>query len=198
MHYFMQGKDDIVSKIPYGNNQSAAHYVQADDAKIYYEVYGQGSPLVVLHGGGVGCTYEMCRFIDELSKNYLVIAPSQRGHGKSEIGTKKVTYEQKANDIMAVVNDVTKDPIIICGFSDGAYASYKIASMYPDRVKKIIAIGAGEIVPGLRKIPLNKLEDYSKIDANFIKEKISLCPEPEKLQGFLDDNLSFYNNKKIS
>lgn len=89
MHYFTQGKNDIVSKIPYGNNQNAGKYVQADDAKIYYEVYGKGAPFLVLHGGGVGCTYEMGRFIDELSKNYLVIAPSTRGHGKSEIGTKK-------------------------------------------------------------------------------------------------------------
>ncbi|KAK8892790.1 hypothetical protein M9Y10_030033 [Tritrichomonas musculus] len=198
MHYFTQGEKDIVSKIPYGNNPSAAHYVQADDAKIYYEVYGKGEPCLVIHGGGVGCTYEMGRFIDELSKHYLVIAPSSRGHGKSEIGTKRVTYEQKANDFMAVVNDVTKDQFIICGFSDGAYASYKIASMHPDRVKKIIAIGAGENIPGLRKIPLNKLEDFAKIDENYIKEKIALCPEPEKLQSFLDDNLTFFNNETIS
>ena len=61
----------------------------------------------MLHGGCVGCPHEMGRFIDKLSKNYLVIAPSTRGQGKSYIGENAITYEQKANDMMAVVNKVT-------------------------------------------------------------------------------------------
>ena len=56
------------SSIQYGNNPSAGHYVQADDAQIYYETYGEGSPVVMLHGGGVGCTYEWGEMIDSLSK----------------------------------------------------------------------------------------------------------------------------------
>ena len=56
------------------------------DTKIYYEVYGKGEPLLVLHGGGVGCTYEMGRFIDELSKDYMVIAPSTHTFGRKPLG----------------------------------------------------------------------------------------------------------------
>lgn len=146
IHYFGQTPDDIVSKINYGNNQDAGHYVQSADAKIHYEIYGKGEPVLILHGGGIGCTYEMGRFADKLSEeNFMIIAPSTRGHGKSETGSKTITYEQKANDMMAAVNKTTKKRIIILGFSDGAYTAYKIASMYPDRVKKIIAIGAGEL-----------------------------------------------------
>ena len=199
VHYFGQTQDDTVSEINYGNNLSAGHYVKADDALIYYEVYGNGSEAVlILHGGGVGCTYEMGRFIDELSKNYTVIAPSTRGHGKSGIGTKEITYEQKADDMMATVNQVTKKPIIILGFSDGAYTAYKIAAMYPNKVKKVIAIGAGENISALRKIPLNTLDDLAKFDERFIKEKIALCPEPDKLQNFLNEYYTFFNNELIS
>lgn len=51
---------------------------------------------------------------------------------------------------MAVVNALTKDSVIILGFSDGAY---RVASMYPERIKKMIAVGAGEQIPdGLKKI----------------------------------------------
>lgn len=139
-------------KIPYGNNSIAGHYVQAGDAKIYYEVYGKGKPVVLLHGGIMGSIDEMHQFIDSFSKNYQVIAVSTRGHGKSEIGQGPVTYEGKANDVMAVINAVTRDSLIVLGFSDGAYTGYKLASMYPERVKKLIAIGAGEQVPGLRKV----------------------------------------------
>lgn len=99
---------------------------------------------------------------------------------------------------MAVVNQGTKESMIILEFSDSAYTAYKIAAMYPDRVIKIIAIGAGENTPALRKIPLTALEDFAKLDKRFIDEKIALCPEPNKLQNFLNRYFSFFNNEKIS
>lgn len=94
LRHFMQSAPSAENAIPYGNNPKSGHYVNASDAKIYYEVYGKGRPLVVLHGGIFGSTYEMAEFIDSLSKNYLVIAASTRGHGKSEIGSEPITYEQ--------------------------------------------------------------------------------------------------------
>ncbi|WP_187270189.1 hypothetical protein [Pontibacter qinzhouensis] len=45
--------------MPYGNNPKAEHYVKAGNARVYYEVYGKGEPIVVLHGGVVGSTYEI-------------------------------------------------------------------------------------------------------------------------------------------
>ena len=58
LRYFMQG-NATASSIPYGNHQSAGRYVKSDDAKIYYEVYGKGRPIVVLHGGIVGSPLEI-------------------------------------------------------------------------------------------------------------------------------------------
>ena len=118
LRYFMQSAPASAYAIQYGNNPKAGHYVNAGDAKIYYEVYGKGKPIVILHGGIFGSTYEMAQFIDSLSKKYKVIAVSTRGHGKSELGTEPITYEQKANDVMAVINAVTKDSVIVLGFSD--------------------------------------------------------------------------------
>ena len=99
--------------------------------------------LTVFHGGGVGTPYEMGQMIDNLRKNYQVIVVSTRGHGRSEIGHSELTYEQKANDMLAVMKDVTDEPAILLGFSDGAYTAYKVASMYPERTERIVAIGAG-------------------------------------------------------
>lgn len=102
------------------------HYANTGDAKIYYEVYGKSAPIVILHGGIFGSTYEMAQFIDSLSKNYKVIAVSTRGYGKSELGTDPITCEQKANDVTTVINAVTKDSVIVLDFSDGGYAGYEI------------------------------------------------------------------------
>jgi len=74
---------NMVNKISYGANAEAGHYVNSSDAKIYYEVYGKGQPIVLLHGGILGSTIEMADFIDSLKPNFQVIAISTRGHGKS-------------------------------------------------------------------------------------------------------------------
>ncbi len=196
---FMQPEEYVGSVIQYGNNPQAGHYVQAGDAKIYYEVYGAGEPVVVLHGGGVGCTYEMGQFIDSLSVNYQVIAVSTRGHGRSEIGTVPISHEQRANDVYAVMQDIIPGrKAIVLGFSDGAYTGYKLASMYPEAVKKLIAIGAGENVPALRRIPLQSVEEIEKADPLFMRAQMALMPEPERLQEYWNDFYTFYNNLTVS
>lgn len=188
---------NVVNKIPYGNNPQFGHFVQTIDAKIYYEIYGKGQPIVILHGGILGSTVEMASFIDSLKQNYQIIAVSTRGHGKSEIGNKPITYEQKANDIKAVIDAVTKEKVIILGFSDGAYTSYKVASMYPENIKKIIAIGAGEQIPGLRKVVFNAKELLS-LDPTFWKQQKSIMPQPEKLEEFWTNMEYFYNTMVAS
>ncbi|MEP0710479.1 MAG: alpha/beta hydrolase, partial [Algoriphagus sp.] len=114
--------------VPYGVNQTAGKFVDVGDAKLYYEIYGTGIPLVILHGGGVGSIYEMHQFIDSLSQNFQVIAISTRGHGKSGLGNGPTTVVQKANDILAVVNAEKLDKVIVLGFSDGAYSGFSFAS----------------------------------------------------------------------
>ena len=66
LRHFMQANPSSANKIQYGNNSKAGHYVNAGDAKIYYETYGKGQPIVILHGGIFGSTYEMFQFIDSL------------------------------------------------------------------------------------------------------------------------------------
>lgn len=188
----MQAGPSPLNKIQYGNNPKAGRYVNTGDAKIYYEVYGKGKPIVILHGGIFGSTYEMHQFIDSLAKKNKVIAVSTRGHGKSELGTQPITYEQKANDVMAVINAVTKDSVIILGFSDGAYAGYKIASMYPNKVKKLIAIGATELYPGLRDFGFDAKQGIA-LDSIYWKQQFKLMPEPQRLQEMFSLLGNMYN-----
>ncbi|MDO8316794.1 MAG: alpha/beta fold hydrolase [Flavobacterium sp.] len=173
------------SGIPYGNNTLAGHFVNSGDAKIYYEVYGKGQPLVVLHGGIAGSTYEMAQLIDKFSKHYQVIAISTRGHGKSELGTKPHTYEQKAKDVVAVLNKVTKDSVTVFGFSDGGYTGYYLASLFPERVKQMVIIGAAETHPGDYKINL-KVADMMKMDKAYWDQQLQLMPEPNRLRELFD------------
>lgn len=189
---FMQAAPSPVNQIPYGANSKAGHYVQAGDAKIYYEVYGTGKPIVILHGGIFGSTYEMFQFIDSLKKHYQVIAVSTRGHGKSELGTDPITFEQKAADVMAVINAVTNDSVIVLGFSDGGYTGFKLASKYPNRVKKLIAIGATELYPGLRKFTFDAKQGMA-LDTAYWNQQFKLMPEPQRLQEMFTKLGSMYD-----
>jgi len=194
--HFMQATASPANEIQYGNNPKTGHYANAGDARIYYEVYGKGQPIVVLHGGIFGCTYEMHQFIDSLSENYQLIAVSTRGHGKSELGTETITYEQKANDVMAVINAVTKDSVIVLGFSDGGYAGYKLASMYPERVKKLIAIGATELYPGLRDFSFDTKQAVA-LDSAYWKQQLKLMPEPQRLPEMFTKLGDMYNHLNL-
>ena len=196
LRHFMQSGPSPANAIPYGANTKAGRYANAGDAKIYYEVYGKGQPIVVLHGGIFGSTYEMRQFIDSLSKSYQVIAVSTRGHGKSELGKAPITYDQKANDVMSVIQDVTKDSVIILGFSDGGYAGYKVASMYPARVKKMIVIGATELYPGFRDFSFNAKQAVS-LDSAYWQQQFLMMPEPERLQEMFTKLGNMYNGLNL-
>ena len=197
VRYFMQSEAAKGSDTPYGNNPSVGHYAQADDAKIYYEIYGEGKPIVILHGGGVGTPYEMGAMIDNLRRDYQVIVVSTRGHGRSEIGHKSLTYEQKANDVMAVIREVGLTPVSIIGFSDGAYTAYKVASMYPQTAERIVAIGAGTLSPGYFQAGTLNVADMEKLDAAFIAQQKHIMPEPERLQEFWTDYMDFWSKMDV-
>lgn len=193
---FLQTASSPASTIPYGNNPKAGKYANVGDAKIYYEVYGKGKPVLVLHGGMFGSTYEMGQFIDSLSKRFQVIAVSTRGHGKSELGTVPHTYEQKAKDAYTVINAITKDSVTVLGFSDGGYTAFQLAALYPEKVKKMIVIGASETSPGVRTIKMTVKEAVA-IDSLYWKQQLSLMPEPDRLQEMFDQVSNNFNNMTV-
>ncbi len=182
----------VVNKIPYGANPKAAHYAISGDARIYYEVYGKGDPFVLLHGGLFGSSIEMASFIDSLSKKYQVIVISTRGHGKSELGSSPITLTQRATDVLNVVKVITNEKLILLGFSDGGYTAYQFGAMFPDRVKKMIVIGAGELYPGSRSFGFTSKQAIT-LDSSYWAQQISLMPQPERLEELFQGVANCYN-----
>ena len=198
LRYFNQTPEMMSSEIHYGDNAQAAHYAKTDDAKIYYEVYGQGDPIVVLHGGGLGCAYEMGCFIDELKDSNQVIVISTRGHGKSEIGETPFTLKQRADDIQAVLKDAgINQAVKMIGFSDGGYSAYSFAVNYPSSVKKLVAIGAGEVL-ATNKFFIFNLASWNRFDEDFCDQQGKLMPEPERWQEMLRMYEKMWNGTVIS
>lgn len=185
LHWFGEQSNSYQSSTPYGNNAKAGHYVQSGEAKIYYEVYGSGKTVVLLHGGIVGSMAEMGEFADKLKDNHLVIMVNTRGHGKSDIGTVLPSYKQKAKDLHEVLSALNISKADVIGFSDGAYTGYQFAADYPQQINKLVAIGAGEWEKGFvqgghkdRNIPLQSVID---LDPRYWAEQAEIRPQQDKI-----------------
>jgi pimeloyl-ACP methyl ester carboxylesterase len=127
--------------IPYGNNKEAGQYIHVDGVKIYFEIYGKGDPLVLIHGNGGNIAY-MKPQIEYFDKQYKVIVMDCRGRGNSELGNDSLTYSQMTNDVVAVLNFLHLDSAYVIGRSDGGIIALLMAIYYPEKVRKVAAFSA--------------------------------------------------------
>lgn len=185
--------------IPYGNNSAAGNYLNVGDAKLYYEIYGKGKPLVMLHGGVYGYIDEFASFIPRLAEKYQVICIATRGHGKSEIGNTPFTYKQRAEDAYKIIRSITKDSVIVIGFSDGGFNAMKLAAMHPALVSKMIVMGVGDKPKNKKSGKFNyTAEKLLKSDSAFFSSRLQLMPQPERWQESLTKSSNMYNTDYMS
>ncbi|MBL7767687.1 MAG: alpha/beta hydrolase [Flavipsychrobacter sp.] len=176
----LSGSSQVIN---YGNNPHAGKYLRVDDATLYYEVYGTGRPLLLLHGDTFGYISEFEQYIPILAKEFKVIIPAMRGHGKSEIGTKKYSYKLFAEDVLAILHKESIDKVAVMGFSAGATTAYYLAAHYPESIKKAVVL-AGAIDtscyrPGVIEDLKNKTgDDYEKMLPELVLERKKLMPKP--------------------
>ena len=126
---------------PYGDNQAVGKYVEINGAKIYYEEYGKGEPLLLIHGNGSSIKW-MGNQIDYFKTKYRVIIADNRGQGKSELKTDSLTYVQIAKDWDGLVKYLKLDSLSIIGWSDGGIIALKMGISVNSKIKKIVAMGA--------------------------------------------------------
>lgn len=126
---------------PYGNNESVGKFIAINGAKIYYEEYGKGEPLLLIHGNG-GSIESMGNQIDYFKTKYRVIIADNRGQGKSEMKTDSLTYTQITKDWEGLVNYLKLDSISIVGWSDGGIVGLEMAISGKSKIKKLVAMGA--------------------------------------------------------
>jgi pimeloyl-ACP methyl ester carboxylesterase len=126
---------------PYGKNTAVGKFAEINGAKIYYEEYGKGEPLLLIHGNG-GSIESMGNQIDYFKSKYRVIVADNRGQGKSELKTDSLTYVQITKDIEELVNRLKLDSISIIGWSDGGIVGLQMGISGKSKIKKIVAMGA--------------------------------------------------------
>lgn len=122
----------------YGFNKKAGKFADVNGIKLYYEIYGEGKPLVVLHGNGGSISSASTHYPD-LIKQYKVIAIDSRAQGRSGDTDKPLTYDQMASDVNTLLEQLNIDSAYIWGQSDGAILCLLLAKDYPKKVKRVVA-----------------------------------------------------------
>ncbi len=140
----------------YGSNPAAGKTFVHDGVKLYYEVYGTGEPLLLIHGNG-GSIADFKAQINHFRNHYKVIAMDSRDQGKSGDSPDKITYEKMTDDLAALLEHLHTGPVYVLGWSDGGIEALLLGVRHPALVKKIAAMAAN-LDPGEGAI-------YPEVDA---------------------------------
>jgi uncharacterized protein (TIGR02246 family) len=168
-------------------------YAPVNGLKMYYEIHGpvrgKNPPLVLLHGGGSTIDTTFGKVLPFLAKTRQVIAFEQQGHGHTaDIVDRPFTFEQSADDTVALMNHLEIEKADFFGFSNGGNIALQIAIRYPNRVRKLGVASAMFKRDGLYPeiwefIKRSTLEDMPK---ELKKAYLEVSPHPEQLPTFHD------------
>jgi pimeloyl-ACP methyl ester carboxylesterase len=120
------------------NNKFESGYSEVNGLKMYYEIYGQGNPLVLIHGGGSTIQTSFGRIIPLLSTNRQIIAVELQAHGHTNDRNTDLSFEQDADDVAALLKNLDISKADFLGFSNGGHTIFEIAFRHPALMNKII------------------------------------------------------------
>jgi pimeloyl-ACP methyl ester carboxylesterase len=158
----------------------------ADDVKLWFATFGEGPPVVLLHGG-LGSSRHFSSLIAALvAKKRRVIAMDSRGHGRSTRSARGISYRQMADDVVALLDHLAIERAAIVGWSDGGATGLDVAIRYPERLGKLFVIGTNYAVAGTKKGG-SKSKTFPEYFALCRREYAELSPDPKQLNGFLGE-----------
>ncbi|GGG92842.1 alpha/beta fold hydrolase [Pedobacter zeae] len=117
-------------------------YVPVNGTKVYYEVYGNGKPLVLLHGAFMTIGMNWGELVPELAKTRKVIAIELQGHGHTPYSERKLSHSTLANDVVKVMDYLKVDSADVAGYSFGGAIAYEFAIQSPKRLGKLVIISS--------------------------------------------------------
>lgn len=127
--------------IIYGSNKKVGRYLNTRGFNMYYETYGKGEPMLIIHGNGDSIgrfSYQVPYF----AKHYKVILADSRAQGKSHDSGDSLSYEMMTDDLNALLDSLHTDSCYVIGWSDGGIEGLMLAIRHPEKVKKLAVTGA--------------------------------------------------------
>lgn len=181
------------------HTQMTHGYSEVNGLNMYYEIYGAGKPIVLIHGGGSTIQTNFEKLIPLLSKNRKVIAVELQAHGRTSDRDADLTFEQDADDVVALLKNLNIDKADFLGFSNGGTTTLQVAIRHPERVDKMIlgsALAGRNGVPdwfwnfmaqaSLENMPEQLKEGYKKVAANKDGLQVMHDKDAKRMVNFKD------------
>src|ERR1700733_4667910 len=169
-------------------------YVPVNGVKVYYEVYGEGRPIVLLHGAFMTIGMNWAELIPELSKTRKVIAIELQGHGHTPYSDRKLDFPTLASDVERVMDHLKIDSADVAGFSMGGSVAYQFAIQSPKRLRRLVIISSTYKSSGWLPIVNGGLKDFKPefFDNTPIKTAYdAVAPDKTKWRKFLEQMFAF-------
>ena len=124
--------------------------IRAHGVRTYLEEHGAGAPLLLLHGGFE--TVDMLPALTAaLAREYHVVAPERRGHGRTPDVDGPITYAAMADDTLAVLDALALERAHLVGYSDGANIAMLLAIAHPERVGRLVLVSGNFHAQGMTR-----------------------------------------------
>jgi pimeloyl-ACP methyl ester carboxylesterase len=162
---------------------SNSGYAPVNGIKLWYAVYGEGQPVVLVHGGLANADYWGLQ-VPELAKQYKVIVLDSRGHGRSTRDAQPYGYDLMASDVIALLDYLKIPKAALVGWSDGGIIGLDIALHHPERLAKLFAFAANSDPSGVADISASPV--FTAYIERAGKEYEKLSPTPTEYAAFLD------------
>lgn len=159
-------------------------YSEVNGIKMYYEIYGEGKPLILIHGGGSTIQSNFGQVIPMFAKNRKVIAVELQAHGRTSDRGKDSSFEQDADDVAGLLKNLKIDKADFFGFSNGGTTTIQIALLHPEIVDKIIL---GSALCKRNGVPAQfwdfmKQANLASMPQELKDAYLAVTPNPEGLQ----------------
>lgn len=166
----------------------ASGFKPINGINLYYELYGEGTPVVLIHGGGGSIGSDWTEVISRLHRHYQVLGIDLQNHGRSDHRAIPETFEQDAIDVVALVRNLGIEKAAFIGFSNGGTTALTIAHLFPQMVTRLVAASAlckrngmpagffkGMEQATIEHMPLALKDNFRQLN-----------PDPQKLQNMFE------------
>ena len=150
--------------------------------KLWYAEFGQGAPVILLHGGLANSNY-WGLLVRALAPHYRIIVVDSRGHGRSSRDARPYGYDLMADDVVGLMDYLKIDKAALVGWSDGAIIGLDIALRHPQRLSKLFAFAANSDPSAVKDVEHDPV--FSAFIARARREYETLSPTPTEYDAFL-------------
>ncbi len=131
------GKDTTITQ---NIKPTESGYADVNGLKMYYEVYGQGKPIVFLHGSFMTIPLNWAHIIPVLAKDRKVIVAEMQGHGRTKDIARPLSYEGMADDVSGLLKHLKTDSADILGYSMGGGVAFQFAVRHPVQLRRLVIL----------------------------------------------------------